>query len=654
MNNAVIPRPSFPTSWRGRTPGFSEFNILLNLLDDPALLIDQNRGIVLNANSHLLKLTAFTLAETLNTPIVDLLPDILHKELTPGDERETILSRRNREPLPVVARVVALDNNNQWFLLSLMPLTTFQQMQVSRQRQEQILNAIHLLASLSSQPDLESSLSLAMEIGRQLLESNILCVYQGDSEYPQLRRIAALDTEENGLLPDIIPYLNLARLSNPSLWLPGKRVTSDLHRIARINNLNYLASVPLGNEGAYIGLLVVGDTSAAPIEKIISLMEILGANITTALEHFLLANSLKYQINRQGTELTLHGVFSENAREGLIVLRPDLTILEMNPIAELMLGYANQEVLGKRVENILIGTETLASSLKSALQGIPTHNLGNINLHRRTGQVFLAHVQTIPVVTGEDLLGVVVIMSDVSENEQIRVRTQQLEQRALLGEVTAIFAHEVRNPINNISTGLQLLAIKLPSEDPNQELIGRLQHDCSRLTHLMESVLSFSRPMEYKLQPTDLGELLHRLLERWRPRMARVNVELYFQVVPDCPQVDGDPRALEQVFTNLISNAIHAMSETGGTLAIKLEPLQSKLDTKQIEVTVSDNGPGIPDEIRDHIFEPFVTTNPQGTGLGLAITKRIMTAHKGNIWVNSFPGGTVFHVCLPIIKGEVE
>jgi signal transduction histidine kinase len=196
------------------------------------------------------------------------------------------------------------------------------------------------------------------------------------------------------------------------------------------------------------------------------------------------------------------------------------------------------------------------------------------------------------------------------------------------------------------------MAMNLTENDPNQELIGRLQHDCSRLTHLMESVLSFSRPQEYKLEPTDLSMLLKRILDRWEPRMARVNIKSVFLPAADLPLVSGDPRALEQVFTNLISNAVQAMSSTGGTLAIKIELIEPPLEHPQLQVSFSDNGPGIPDEIRDHIFEPFVTTNPQGTGLGLAITKRIVTAHKGSINVTSFPGGTMFQVSLPAITGE--
>jgi len=159
--------------------------------------------------------------------------------------------------------------------------------------------------------------------------------------------------------------------------------------------------------------------------------------------------------------------------------------------------------------------------------------------------------------------------------------------------------------------------------------------------------------MEYHMEATDLGVILTRMLERWTPRMTRVNITPYFQAEPSCPKVLGDPRALEQVFTNLVSNAVQAMTASGGTLALKMGRSDPVGMQDFVEVSVSDTGPGIPEDIREHIFEPFRTTKPQeGTGLGLAITKRIVTAHKGNISLTTFPGGTVFTVCLPAIHGE--
>jgi PAS domain S-box-containing protein len=342
----------------------------------------------------------------------------------------------------------------------------------------------------------------------------------------------------------------------------------------------------------------------------------------------------------------------ENSQEGIIVLDSSLTIRDLNPAAEWMLGYANWEAQGQAVDNILIGPERLIPALEAACRGIPTHNIGSVNLHRRNGQSFPAHLQTIPVMKDGNLLAIIVFLADVSVHEQIRQRTQQLEHRAILGDVTAVFAHEVRNPINNISTGVQLITSRMSAEDPNLDVLNRIDADCTRLNHLMESVLAFSRPMEHKFEPVDLGILLQRLLDRWRPRLTRVSVELFFQVADNTPKISGDQRALEQVFTNLIGNAVEAMSKTGGLLAVRLAPVDTEGALPQVQVSISDNGPGIPDEIRERIFEPFVTNKPHGTGLGLAITKRIITAHHGNIKLDTFPGGTVFHVFMPAYQGE--
>jgi signal transduction histidine kinase len=193
------------------------------------------------------------------------------------------------------------------------------------------------------------------------------------------------------------------------------------------------------------------------------------------------------------------------------------------------------------------------------------------------------------------------------------------------------------------------MAMNLTSSDPNQELIGRLQQDCDRLADLMKSVLAFARPIEpNKMEPLDLGMLVKRLRDRWRPHMTRVKVDCPEpDVMPNSQKILGDVRGIEQVLTNLVSNAIQAMSDTGGTLLLKVRP--SYEDPNQMEILVSDSGPGIPDEIREHIFEPFFTTKRGGTGLGLAITKQIVTAHKGTITVTSVPGGTAFQVRFPCL-----
>ena len=347
-------------------------------------------------------------------------------------------------------------------------------------------------------------------------------------------------------------------------------------------------------------------------------------------------------------DLLIGETIKETTQDGFVLLSADLLIEELNAQAETLLGYATSEICGQPVSNVLIGPSNLIPALQAAQQGIATPNLGEVHLHRRDGVAFLAHISTVPMIIGDELDGVIVLLRDLSAHEEFEVRNQQLEQRALLGEVTAIFAHEVRNPINNISTGLQLMAMNLPSDDPNQDVIGRLNDDCNRLTHLMQSVLTFSRPPEHKYQQVELGELLPALLERWRPRLARLKVKHEFKSTADNSTIIGDPRALEQVFSNLIGNSVEALKVTGDVLSLHIRPSHLEGGRQHVEVNVIDDGPGIPKDLIDRIFEPFVTTNRNGTGLGLSIAKRIVTAHKGRISVSSVPGGTVFQVVFPL------
>ena len=250
----------------------------------------------------------------------------------------------------------------------------------------------------------------------------------------------------------------------------------------------------------------------------------------------------------------------------------------------------------------------------------------------------------------DQVTAIIIQFEDLTEQEQIQERTRQLEQQAFLGEFTAVFAHEVRNPINNISTGLQLLEMTLPEPDPNHEVVMRMQTDCDRLTEQMRQVLSFARTAEYEMESVNLERLLNSLLDRLNPRIVKENVNVRVQAEPDLPMVEGSPRVLEQVFNNLITNALQAMRGTSGQLVIKLNKASHPHGLTYVKISIADTGPGIAKENLEKIFQPFYTTKHDGTGLGLPIAKKIITAHKGRIQVESFPGGTVFTIEIPALE----
>ncbi|NMB60499.1 MAG: PAS domain S-box protein [Chloroflexi bacterium] len=633
---------------RPRIPGVQEFTYLLNAFNEAAVVLDLRTLFIYQSNPAFIQLTAFSQIELAGVTIVDILPDFSQEFFQSGEPLTANLARRKRNPIPVIVQGTLLNAEQTWGLLTFIPEAKHAESQGAWQ--SDMFSGFMELATIREEPSLEKSLLKGFEITRLMTRARKICIYKADGQQPRLIRISF--DKQSEIFPEILPSSDLVQLSAPTIWIPGRKVVAEVQRSALVSNLSFVATTPLGQRNALFGLLVVGDQELQPSDRMENTLKVLSAHLTAALQHFILIDNLRKEVQAQKLTADVRGTVFEHSQEGILFISPDLHIIEINPAAEWMLQYAAWEVKNQLAANVVIGPDRMMTVLESCLQGIPTHNMGNVNVHRRNGQSFPAHIQVIPVMKDREVLGIVMFIRDISEHEQIRLRSQQLEQRAILGEFTAIFAHEVRNPINNISTGLQLVTARLPKEDVNVEVLNRMLGDCSRLDHLMESILAFSKPTELKLEKIDLDQFLHRLIDRWRPRLARVNVQPFISAAKNLPAINGDPRALEQVFTNLISNAIDAMSQNGGTLAIHVNPDHTLLNRPQVEVTVSDNGPGIPDEIRERMFEPFVTSKSHGTGLGLAITKRIVTAHQGNITVKSFPGGTIFHVYLPACSGE--
>jgi PAS domain S-box-containing protein len=638
--NATIGRP--------KSPAIQEFSALLNAFPDPAVVVDLKTLLIYQTNPAFIQLTAYSQMELAGIPIVEVLPDYSHELFVSGEPLTGNLSRRKRNSLPVIAQGIYLNAEQQWGLITIIPES--RHTDSMGMQQADILNGLTELSLLGDEPTLEKSLIKGFNITRRITRARNICIYKADGTQPRLVRISFDKNSE--IFPEVLPSTDLALLAEQSLWVPGKKVVAEVHRAGLMANLGYVATMSLGQKNALFGLLVIGDQEYQPSDRFEHLLRVISAHLSASLQHFILVDNLRNEVQIQKQAVDIRNVAFEHSQEGIIFVTSDLKISEINPAAEWMLQFAAWEVKGQPVSNVVIGPDRLMTVLESCLQGIPTHNMGNVSVHRRNGQSFPAHIQVVPIQNGPEKFGIVMLVRDVSEHEQIRQRSQQLEQRALLGELTAIFAHEVRNPINNISSGIQLISARLPNEDVNIDVLNRMMGDCTRLDHLMESILAFSKPQELKLEKIDLTLYLQRILDRWRPRLARVNVQPFFSAAQNLPLVNGDVKALEQVFTNLISNAIDAMSKSGGTLAIHVKNDHSLPNRPQVEISVSDNGPGIPEEIRERIFEPFLTTKSHGTGLGLAITKRIVTAHQGNITVKSFPGGTIFQVFLPASIGE--
>jgi len=627
-------------------PGLPEIESLIELQSTAALLVDIPSLRILTANTRASELTAYSRAELSSLDFKTLFKDF---DATGFFEAESgsvdlMMTRKNQTTEKMHVKYSRLGKGNKWALLSLTHTHPTTQPTALQLNPEDLWRGHQELNNAQQEPDLNKALHLALQAGQRLINASILAIYQAEGQSLELKRTAALGLE----LPEKLPSQDLISLRSPQLWTPGLRPRAKLHYFALSSSLSYLATAPLGQPNALIGLAVTGDLDREPNPNTLTLLQNLAGGASTIIQRLALISSLQNQLTELKRAQLFHKMVESTIQDGVVLVTPDLRVLNLNTAAELALGYTQAEAQGHLVEDIFIGFEGLQSQLEAARKGIPTVNQENIRLYRRSGQSFLSRLSVLPVSQAGKFEGLIILFQDLSEREHIQAQAQQLERQALLGEFTAIFAHEVRNPINNISTGLQLMAYNLEAEDPNQETISRLQQDCDRLEDLMKSVLSLSKPSEYPMETVNVGLLVSRLLDRMRSKIIQAQVKHHLQVDSESMLVEGNPRALEQVFSNLIKNALQAM-DGGGNLAIKIQLANSTSERKYIEITIADDGPGIPKENLERIFSLFFTTKTQGTGLGLAITKRIITAHKGTIQVDSVPGCTTFTVTLPAI-----
>ena len=633
-----------------KNPSLPELNSMLQLLTDPAILLEGMRYHIAAVNLSFLKLTSFARNEVMDRPINSLFEGQPIPSIRDNQENAISLRRSHRSAIAVNVKYHLLARDSETFLATFSLIDEKQPS--SNDDVARFLHMADAVIAIAPGEAQETWLNIIKDELAKYAETENVCLYLTVADKSELHRLSGFGQANS--FPEVLPSTDLSRLQETTIWTPGKRVLTEIHRYGRINNCGYIGSTPLGYGSTNLGLIVVAGKEETPTKYLENALTFLSRYVSRELQMSRLIDHLQNESNETKSRLGVLDAQFESSQEGMCVLDSELKLLFINPAAEWMLGYANWELINQPVENVFIGPKYLIPALEVAGNGIATPNIHETSLHRRDGHAFPAQIQVTPVMMDGQLTSIIIFFRDISEHEEIMARTQQLEHRALLGDVTSIFAHEVRNPINNISTGLQLVATRLSPDDPNSPVIQRIQSDCVRLNDLMESVLAFSRPVEQKFEPVDMKVLLQRLLDRWRPRMSKVNVTPFYECEFDQAVVIGNLRSLEQVFINLISNAVDAMSKGGGTLAIKVKHAEKPGNRKQLEITVSDNGPGIPDEIRKKLFEPFVTNKPQGTGLGLAISKKIITAHHGSIAVDSFPGGTIFHLLLPTTDGEIE
>ena len=234
------------------------------------------------------------------------------------------------------------------------------------------------------------------------------------------------------------------------------------------------------------------------------------------------------------------------------------------------------------------------------------------------------------------------------EREELRADLAHVNRVSMLGELAASLSHELKQPIAatimNANTCSRWLERDQPAADRALQAASRIVKDGTRATEIIDRLRSLYKKSPPERELVDVNEIVREMLVLLRGEANRYSISTRTELAPDLPKITADRVQLQQVFMNLILNAIEAMKDTAGELTIKTELGQGG----QLLISVSDTGVGLPDENTDQIFNPFFTTKSQGSGMGLAISRSIIESHGGRLWARANNGrGATFKFTLP-------
>jgi len=255
-------------------------------------------------------------------------------------------------------------------------------------------------------------------------------------------------------------------------------------------------------------------------------------------------------------------------------------------------------------------------------------------------------------------IGAVLFFKDLTQVEQMEERERLRDRLASLGEMAAGIAHELKNPLAGIEVMAGLLRRQVPDSPDAQSLLADILSEAKLANAIVVEMLEFVRPIRLQVERTDIVQVLQQSVTNAESKVPRRGTEVVLDVAEGLPLLDGDASQLCQVFSNLLTNAFEAVNGRGRVVlravleAIEQDPgfsADPPKPTPAIVVDVVDNGPGVPAELQDRIFNPFFTTKVTGSGLGLPIVRKIVDAHDGRLDLSSDAGReTRFRVTLPV------
>jgi signal transduction histidine kinase len=341
-------------------------------------------------------------------------------------------------------------------------------------------------------------------------------------------------------------------------------------------------------------------------------------------------------------------------RNGVLAITRDGRLALINDEAYRIFGVtAHPDDVGRPIALILKDHPDVVRALTGAFD---LHLLPNrVEMRLKPSNKVIGYTVTFVRDDSGMVIGAAMFFKDLTRVEQLEERERLRDRLAAVGEMAAVIAHEVKNPLAGIEVMAGLLRRKVADSPDAQTVLTDIINEAKMANAIVQEVLDFVRPIRLQVEYTAIADAVQGAVQLADTKARRGAVEVSVTIPDGLPQIQADHHQLTQVFTNLLMNAYEAMGGSGHvSITASRMRLEDGADPRDaILVQVADDGPGIAPDVAEKVFDPFFTTKPQGSGLGLAIVRKIVDAHDGRIDLRTAPGrGTTIRVTLPISASD--
>ncbi|MCL5882509.1 MAG: GAF domain-containing protein [Actinobacteria bacterium] len=553
--------------------------------------------------------------------------------------RPGVFSKTDARLMTLIANQVAMAIEN-----SIMYESSLQ-----RSREMQARN--HIVSVLTSSVEVEKIIDeFSLEI-RRLAEFDLLSISVFDDGGSRMKTIlpqgmsAVIARDEAGLSPTSGSatewvLLNQTRYVSGNIGLGEEQFMEQQKFLEQ--GLRSQLNLPLKVKDRILGTMNMASRKAdAYDEKTIGRLQPVADHVALALANQKLFEDVANAKNEWETTF-------DSASEGIAMVSRDHRIQRLNRAAAKMIGGEVEDLIGRRCYEVIhSGCSKPALCLMS--QSIQETKSVSGEQEMDDGRTLELVVD--PVYDSDrNPVGAVHFLRDITEAKRLRQQLVQSEKMIAVGQLVAGVAHEINNPLTGVIGYAQLLQSRDIDEQAKKDAEG-IYREAERATRIVRHLLSFARKYQPERRMVDMNAVLRESIELKAYDLRVNNIQLEVDLDETLPMTNADPHQLQQVFLNLINNAEQAMLEDRGSGILRIT---SSLEKDQIRCTFVDDGPGIPEDVRERVFDPFFTTKDvgKGTGLGLSVCFGVAQDHGGRIWVEPGQGrGAVFVLEIPVKNG---